>query len=144
MQETTKRTVNSNQKQSDFPSGLLAKIVRAEGKISIDHISQDGDIKISIPLKDLGLPKTKMANTPFSRTNFFVDLLGEILVRKNIDEFAKILDELDPSTYERTVNRFKHRHFGIVTDEKDVVRMQFHVSLVQRILTEDMADIFGL
>ncbi|MGD0059617.1 MAG: hypothetical protein ABSD58_09390 [Verrucomicrobiia bacterium] len=38
----------------------------------------------------------------------------------------------------------KHRHFGMIIDENYVLRFQFHSSLVQKILTEDLNTMFGV
>lgn len=144
MQEDTKTVGRPEQRPSDFPSELLAKIIRSRGKISVDNISKEGDVKIRLPLKEIGVSRKRLASTPFTKTDFFVDLLGEILVRKNINMFAEILNDIDPRLYDKTVNGYKHRHFGINTDKNNIVTMDFHISLVQRILTEELSDLFRI
>ena len=145
MQEATKRVGDSNIRNravGDFPSNLLARILRCNPPIGCEAMSRDGDVEITVPLRSLGMCRNKMAKTPLTRTTFFINFLGEILVRKNIGVFAKMLDEIDAKQYDSTVNCYKHRHFGMYLDEHEVLRFQFHISLAQRILTEEMSDIF--
>jgi hypothetical protein len=67
--------------------------------------------------------------------------VGELLVRKNIAVFAEVLEKLDPKDYDRMVNCFRHRHFGMTVETNDLLRFRFHSSLVQHILTEDLEGV---
>jgi len=99
-------------------------------------------VRFSVPMRDVGLSRRAMAPSPMCRTVYFVNLLGEILVRKNIALFAKLLEDMEPKAYDTAVNAYKHRHFGMVIDDNDVLNFQFHISLAQRVLTENMATLF--
>jgi len=147
MQETTKKGVDNkrvrSRTSSDFPSNLISRVIRSHPVITCDGLSRDGDVEISVPLRALGLTRNGMAKTPLTRTTFFTNLMGEILVRKNIGIFAKMLADIESRNYDSTVNCYKHRHFGMYLDDKEVLRFQFHISLAQRILTEEMAEIFA-
>lgn len=145
MEETTKQSAAEIRKPSDgFPSTILARFARSHAAITIDGpLTNNGDIKFSIPMKSVGLSRAIWSSTPAVQTAFFVDLFGEILVRKNIATFAGILGSVDLAFYDRKVNGMSHRHFGLIIDENDVLRFQFHASLVQRILVEDLEQVFG-
>jgi hypothetical protein len=124
-----------------FPSALLARVVKAEATIAYEGMSPDGDLIFRVPIRDLGLSRAAMARTPATHTNFFINLVGEVLVRKNIAVFADALEKMDPKDYDRKVNCYRHRHFGMRVEENDQARFQFHSSLVQQILTEDLEGV---
>jgi len=145
MQDATRQVVGEKpSRQTDFPSKLLARISNSEAIVVVDGgVDKNGDVHFSIPMRQAGLSRPVWSRTPIVRTPFFVNLLGEILVRKNIGMFSKLLTDIPPDSYDKLVNCFKHRHFGMDIDENDILRFQFHISLVQKILTEDVADIFA-
>jgi hypothetical protein len=62
------------------------------------------------------------------------NFIGELMIRENIDKFAKIIMELGDNYLDR-VNKFHHEGFGNRI-WKDKFIFTFHISLVQRILTE--------
>lgn len=133
---------DSDTRRSDFPANLLSRVVKADPVITVDDITPEGDIKFSAPLRAVGLTRQAMARTLSCKTAFFVNLLGELLVRKNLEQFAEILQKVDPQDYDRTVNNFRHQDFGMMVDQNDVVRFRFHISHVQEILVEDIGVVF--
>ena len=139
MQETPSQTPGDQ-----FPSSLLARVLRADAAVTYDELTAEGDIKFSVPMRAVRLSRVVMGRYPLCRTSFFIDLIGEVLVRKNIAQFVDVLKKLDATVYDSRVNGHKHRHFGLIIDENDVLRFQFHISLVQRILTEDLNALLGV
>jgi hypothetical protein len=132
---------NHHCQSAGFPSALLGRIVKANVTIAYEGLSPDGDLTFTLRMRDLGLSRTVMARTPTTKTSFFVNLVGELLVRKNIAVFAEVLEKLDPKDYDRMVNCFRHRHFGMTVETNDLLRFRFHSSLVQHILTENLEGV---
>jgi hypothetical protein len=144
MQEIiTTASGGSNGRTAGFPSDLVARVAKADPVITIEEMSGEGDIKFSVPLQAAGLTRPTMNRAGLTRSAYFVDWIGELLVRQNIAQFARLLEKLDPGLYDRTVNGYQHRHFGMKIEEGDLLRFEFHISLIQRILTEDLEAVFG-
>ncbi len=133
---------DNDTRRSDFPANLLSRVVKADAAITVDGITPEGDIKFSVPLRAVGLSRQAMARSLSCRSAFVVNLLGELLVRKNLERFAEMLQKVDPRDYDRIVNNFRHRDFGMMVDQNDVVRFTFHISHVQEILIEDIGVVF--
>ena len=133
---------DNDTRRSDFPANLPSRVVKADATITVDGITPEGDIKFSVPLRAAGLTRQAIARTLSCRSAFVVNLLGELLVRKNLKCFAEVLQKVDPRDYDRIVNNFRHRDFGMMVDENDVVRFTFHISHVQEILIEDIGVVF--
>lgn len=115
----------------------LVRVVQSSPKIEIESVHPNGDVMFKVNLKDLGLFKPDFEH-PFMRTRFFVNFVGEFLVRSNVSIFADILTGLDPSLYNKIVSGCKHTDFGMFVDKgKKTAKWQMHISLVQQILTED-------
>jgi len=117
---------------------LFSLFITTSPKINIlSKVSDDGDIKFSVDRKDMGISfddLVKYRDQVFS--DFNANFIGELLVRENIDQFAKILVSLDKEAYPSIVNRYQHKKFGMeVVREK--FTFKFHISLLQSILTED-------
>ena len=144
MQEMTNQGVdNCCERKTDFPANLLARILKMDPAITFVGMDDDGDIGFSVPMRGLALNRCTWNRNPILRTAFFADLAGETLVRKHLPQFADRLARLEPQEYDRLVNRYTHRHFGLMIDEHDVLQFRFHVSFIQQILTEDLGDVFG-
>ena len=133
---------DNDTRRSDFPANLLSRVVKADATITVDGITPEGDIKFSVSLRAAGLTRQAMARTLSCRSAFVVNLLGELLVRKNLERFAEMLQKVDPRDYDRTVNNYRHRDFGMMVDQNDIVRFTFHISFVQEILVEDIGVVF--
>jgi len=137
------RSLRDNDTQrSDFPANMLSRVVKADAVITVDGITPEGDIKFSVPLRAIGLTRQAMARTLSWQSAFVVNLLAELLLRKNLGRFAEMLQKVDPRDYDRTVNNYRHRDFGMRIDQNDIVRFTFHVSHVQEILIEDIGMVF--
>ena len=141
---TQPKPTDSATSGKDFPANLLARVIKANPVLTIEGPSPEGDIKFSASLRDLSLPRATLVKTGFCRTAFFVDLLGDLLVRKNLAQFAKLLTQVEPKNYDQMVNGHQHRHFGMLVNENDVIQFTFHISLIQTILAEDLEGVFSL
>jgi hypothetical protein len=128
----------SEVRRKPSPANLLARIVKAEPVITVDGMAADGDVTFSVPVRELGISRSAWARIGLFRTAFFVNFVGDWLVRQNLAQFAGMLAQIDARNYDQIVNGFSHRHFGMLVDEKDVVHFRFHISLIQRILAEDI------
>lgn len=127
--------------RTDFPGNLLARVMKADGAITIEQVCPNGDILFCIPLRDAGVRREALIQYSLTYSSFFVDLIGEVLVRKNIHQFAELLALKSPIEYHQTVNQFQHRHFGLCIDERDIAHIRFHSSLIQQILVEDLDSV---
>jgi hypothetical protein len=126
-----------------FPPRLIkraAEAVKSHAVIKIGEPNDIGDITISVKWKELGFSKQDL-NHPSFKSAFFLDMLGELLVRKHIGEFADILAKMDTSTYANTVNSWRHTTFGF-EHLKDELQFSFHLSLAQSILAEEFIELF--
>jgi hypothetical protein len=117
---------------------LLSKIIKTTPKITnITECEENGDMAFTINLKDLGLTAddfTKYNKEFFS--NYIVDMLGELLIRENLQEFAGHLQRLKTKFYINAVSQSIHKRFGMKVKD-GVMSFYFHISLIQDILTED-------
>lgn len=105
--------------------------------IKINECKKDGDISFIIKRENMGLsPDDLNNNKPQIFNEFFANFIGEILVRENIDEFAKIIIS-NKEDYNDIVNQFEHKKFGM-SYSNNVFLFSFHISLIQKILTEDI------
>jgi hypothetical protein len=115
---------------------ILQSVVSASPKITIDAVQANGDVAFHVAMKDCSLTKEDCCN-PITKTAFFVNFMGELLVRENIQKFAVILVGLDSVLHKKLVCSSSHFDFGMVIDHKwSTMTFQMHLSLVQEIMTE--------
>jgi len=116
---------------------IVSAIVAAKPqRITIDAVHPNGDVLFHVSLKDCGLDKDVCA-CPTTHKRFFVNFVGELLVRENIEKFAEILWGLDPALERKMVYSFNHTDFGMTIDHKmTAMTFQMHLSLVREITTE--------
>ena len=139
MDTPTPETPVDNTPKPGFPTGLLGKVAKADPPIQIGGMDDQADITFKVSRHDLGMTRNSVARAPMAWSSFFIDLVGEVLVRKNIGRFADMLAGIETASYDRRVNSFVHRQFGLVIDHDDNrLQFQFHISLIQQILTEDL------
>ena len=107
----------------------------------MDAVQANGDVAFHVSLNDCSLDKKDCLN-PIMRTRFFVDFIGEFLVRENIESFANILTGLDNALYQKMICTCRHTDFGMIIDQEiTIMTFQMHMSLVQEILTEEFGTI---
>jgi len=110
--------------------------------IKIEPVGKDGDVIFSLSQKSIGLVDNDIKKYPIIKSNFFANFVGELIVRKNINKFIKTLLETNPEEYRKVVCGFNHKNFGMfVCSKSKTFKFQFHISLVQGILTEDLNNI---
>jgi len=119
---------------------LLQAVVSSTPRITMDAVQADGNVAFHVSLKDCSLTKED-CSAPVMGTAFFVNFMGEFLVRENIYKFAVILTGLDPGLCKKLVGNAQHSDFGMVTDKKwTTMTFQMHLSLVRNIVTEMFGD----
>jgi hypothetical protein len=101
-----------------------------------------GDLYFSVSLKDIGIDMDiLMEHQKELFSTFLGNTLGEFFIRENIDMFAEILTSLEVDDYVSTVNSWTHKKFGVEIDAlENRIVFNFHVSLLQKILTEDLRE----
>ena len=121
----------------------LLQIIIAQDPPKISKINKGkdlGDLNFSVPLKDLGISFevfSKYEEEIFSP--YIGNLLGELIIRENLDEFAEIITTIAAGEYISTVCGCKHTKFGLeILGEKMI--FYFHANLLQKILTEDLRE----
>jgi hypothetical protein len=105
--------------------------------LNISNCDKNGEITFSVLLKEVNLTYEdikEFKDEIFS--NYFADLLGELLVRENINSFAEKITDIDSSCINTLLNTNSHFRFGMKTFG-DRFEFAFHVTLLQNILTED-------
>ncbi len=119
---------------------LLQAVVSSTPRITIDAVQADGNVAFHVLLRNCSLTKED-CSAPVMETAFFVNFMGEFLVRENIYKFAAILAGLDQGLYKKLVENAKHSDFGMVIDKKwTTMTFQMHLSLVKNIVTEMFGD----
>ncbi len=117
---------------------ILQSIICVVPKIKIDQVQSNGDVAFRVLLKDCNFQKEDFDN-PITKTNFFVNFIGELLVRDNINKFSIILTNLDRSLYQKMIcSDEDHKDFGMIVDDKwSSITFLMHLSLIQKIVTEN-------
>jgi len=104
----------------------------------IDGCDRDGDVQFEVSMKSLGISYDLMVKYKKEVcSDFIANFLGELLIRENINSFAKVIMSIKPELYPSMVNRFEHRKFGMNINREKLV-FSFHVSLLQKIMLEDV------
>jgi len=117
---------------------VVSNIIASSPTIKIiEKINEKGDVKFEVPMQEMAISfETMISYQSEIFSDYMANFLGEMLVRENIDEFAKIITGIDSDHYNELVNKYDHRVFGMQIVKNKVV-FSFHISLIQRILTED-------
>ena len=137
---------SSNKKRKKLTSdenSIFSRILESSASIKILNLKTDGDFVFSVKISALGVTPEELEREPIAQTVFFANFTGELLVRRNLQSFVTMLDQLGQKVYDQMVNHYQHKHFGMRRlPEDDVIRFVFHSSLIQDILTEDMVNLF--
>lgn len=119
----------------ELVSGIL-KLLKEPTPIKIALVSaESGDIAFTCSLSDLGLTQQTFHSHPFFRSNLWSNILGELLVRGNLNLFC---DKVMDSSYNVLVRKFNHTGMGLRLVKNDVLMFQFHVSLIYKLLNESL------
>ena len=91
----TKNTLikNCNNWQFSDDSELFIKVLSGKHfDIEIEDIGKDGDIVFSLSQINISLTDKDMKKYSILRSNYFANFIGEFLVRKNINNLGKIVN----------------------------------------------------
>lgn len=100
-------------------------------------IHENGNVYFTVLFKDMGLTnELYLKHKSEILSKFFVDFMGEFLVRENLDQFAKLLTGTDLGDQAEIMNKRSHVKFGLDIRPNEITFI-FHASLLQQILTED-------
>jgi hypothetical protein len=137
---------NCNNCQFSNDSELFLKIFSSENlEIKNEDIGKNGDVIFSLSQKSIGLTDENMKKYPILRSKYFANFIGEFLVRKNINKFLKMLLGIDADEYGKVVCGYNHKDFGMdFCPKSKTFKFQFHISLIQNILTEDLNNIISI
>ena len=137
---------NCNNVQFSNDAELFLKVFGSNhADVKIEAIGKDGDVVFSLPQKSIGLTDEDAKKYSILKSNYFANFVGEFLVRKNINKFLKMLLEIDADVYRKIVCGFNHKNFGMfVCAKSKTFKFQFHISLIQSILTEDLNNIISI
>lgn len=105
------------------------------------EIVRTGDITFSVFMDDMGFDKAtylKYEKEFFS--NFMINFFGEFLVRENVSEFVTLSSTVNSQDFIQAISSQIHKKFGI-TVRGNVVTFTFHISLLPKILTEDLRSL---
>ncbi|MFA5312326.1 MAG: hypothetical protein WC375_03275 [Methanomassiliicoccales archaeon] len=104
----------------------------------IGTCNKDGDLTFAVSMENVGLsaPSVFMKYRPILFSSYIANVLGELIVRENLDKLVPVLTGLKGEEYLDVVNKYEHNKFGMHIDKSDLV-FSFHISLLQNILTED-------
>jgi len=125
---------------AEFFRGLMC-MLSAKIPVKIVFVgSLAGDIVFTCTLSDLGIVPQDLSH-PICYSNIFADMLGELLVRSNLELFsARVMDQF----YNTTVKAYCHKHFGLKTTGDGVLRFQCHSSLIHKLyniwLDQELAE----
>lgn len=116
-----------------------------EVPIDLKKMDSAGNISFHVAIEDLLTPEERKelkGQIPINRRlgTYFVDTIGELLVRRNLEEFLTFMVKIKPSELERFA-KTQHGTFGILEKSKSLDFI-FHVSLLHRIFV-DMVGILG-
>lgn len=137
-------TVNRKSSISSFRELLSKTIIISPSKVYMTkECDEDGDFEFYIFYKELNLTATDLSKFESNILSpLFANFLGELLIRENINDFVHLLTAFDSKEYNYKVNRFTHDNFGIRI-EKGKMIFKFHLSFIQKIITENFKEILG-
>jgi hypothetical protein len=116
---------------------LLSRTVATMPSVKIVRASRAGDVKISVPMKELGITFAEMHGVPLGWYWFWTNVVGQSLVRKHIDQFKDLIVGI--GDYHTRVHLSPFSNF-LVTAEGNNLEFRFHISLVHQILNEEIAE----
>ena len=139
LQKNIKKTSKEKESKSNRYRGLLYHIITSNPEVKhIERCNNEGDIKFEVPLRSLGISFDTLSKYKKELySDFVINFIGELVVRENINRFAKILVSLSLHDYPTLVEQFEHKKFGMNILRESAV-FTFHISLLQSILTESL------
>jgi hypothetical protein len=118
---------------------VLYYVSQAKPEVNIiDQYNEYGDVKFEVSLQSLGItPDILVKYEKEIYSDFMANLLGELIIRENLNDFASILTDINSDIYPSVVERFEHLRFGMDINKNKLI-FSFHLSLLQDILIEDV------
>jgi hypothetical protein len=136
IKEEVKTEKDTSDKSRSNYRELFSRFIECHPPIRVESV-REGEVSFSISIKDIGLSFQDVQKFRSELYSYLTcNFIGELLVRENIDTFARILTKVDKDTYAEVVNSHDHKKFGLKLMKKRMY-LCFHISLVQSILTED-------
>jgi len=136
-ENTEKKKIHSNNDNILRLKKILQYFLTSNPHVKISPCNDSGNVFFSISLSELKIPFTTFVecqNELFC--DYVANFLGEVFIRDNIEEFTKVLTDILPDRYNNIVNKLNHMGFGLQFCNNKLI-FSFHVSLLQKILTED-------
>ena len=133
--EQKKKTTSSHRE-------LLSLLLKSSPAIkTVEACDANGDMRFAINMTDLGL----QANDFFHfhdelSSRLIIDCMGELLIRENLSMFVPYLTAMPQENYVVAVGKSHHNSFGMSV-RKEAMVFSFHISFLQKILTEDFSRI---
>ena len=151
-EQTNEKLSQSEEKDKCFHCReMVIKFIQAKPQIrsiSLVEISKPGgeqirtgDITFSVFMDDIGFDKAtylKYEKEFFS--NFIINFFGEFLVRENVSKFVELSATVNSQDFIHAISSQVHKKFGIAV-QGNVVTFTFHISLLPKILTEDLRSL---
>lgn len=121
----------------EMVSGIL-RMLKEPTPIKVAMVSgESGDIVFTAALNDLRLTCQTFHTHPFFHSHLFTNLLGELLVRGNLDLFSsRVMD----NNYDVLIKKYNHHDFGLRSKGNDILVFQFHASLIYHLLNESISQ----
>lgn len=104
-------------------------------------IVRTGDITFSVHMSEMGFDKAtylKYEKEFFS--SFMINFFGEFLVRENISNFVELSYTVGSQDFIHAISTQIHKKFGIMV-QSNMATFTFHISLLPKILTEDLKSL---
>lgn len=119
--------------------GVLASLTGARCPVAIREITKRGVVVFSLPTVQLGLSREQLDDFNASHCNFLIDILGEALIRRNLDLFLALIETR--RDYDRLCKEYAHRRFAFQSTDSEAT-FYFHISLLHRILNDELEHEF--
>ena len=123
---------------------LIQMVISSPLKVGrISESTDSGDVEFTVLLRNVGLtPMTylKFKNELYS--HYCVNLIGELLIRENMNLFAEKLTKIDHDNYSEAIENYEHKNFGMRKKASSFL-FKFHISLLQDLLVEDFKKEVG-
>ena len=142
---TTETKENKGEKEYEvYP---LAELLNAINRMLTETIpvkialvsSKTGDVAFIATLSDMGITRQAFHSHPFYRSHLWANLLGELLIRQNMNAFCdRVMDK--NLKYDTLVKKYNHTGMGLRLVKNDELMFQFHMSLIFKLFNESISQ----
>jgi len=104
-------------------------------------MGKEGRVRFKVPVTELCSTDTRLKNSITRASDlselepFHVDMIGELVVRKNLASFINLLASMSNDDYNQKLLLFNHLHFSIQKVESSI-EITFHISFLHDVLIE--------